>query len=219
MLNMHAFNYGLFYATVGVILLPEEAMTMFPGSHAVMLACMLALAGLSQLISPFAGYLSDRQTGKFGRRVPYLLAGNAVLLLMIGTHLPLPCLYPTSHLYPFPFPCLPMYSSLLSDCCAPHVSSSCHVMHSCPNLLAHGCVAGALYLARSYLLGYLYMALLLVAILALNVAYTGFTGLVSDMIPTHQVYPSHLSLALSLSHAHLALICLLSCISSLRPHA
>jgi len=113
MLNMHAFNYGLFYATVGVILLPEEAMSMFPGSHAVMLACMLALAGLSQLISPFAGYLSDRQTGKFGRRVPYLLAGNAVLLLMIGTQLPLPCLYPTSHLYPFPFPCLLMYSFLL----------------------------------------------------------------------------------------------------------
>jgi Na+/melibiose symporter-like transporter len=98
MLNMHAFNYGLFYATVGVILLPSEAMTMFPGSHAVMLACMLALAGLSQLISPFAGYLSDRQTGKYGRRVPYLLAGNAVLLLMIGTQLPLPCLYPTSTL-------------------------------------------------------------------------------------------------------------------------
>ena len=94
MLNMHAFNYGLFYATVGVILLPSEAMTMFPGSHAVMLACMLALAGLSQLISPFAGYLSDRQTGKYGRRVPYLLAGNAVLLLMIGTQLPLPISFP-----------------------------------------------------------------------------------------------------------------------------
>lgn len=62
MLNMHAFNYGLFYASVGVILLPEEAMRLFPAQHAMYLAAMLGAAGLSQLISPFVGYMSDRET-------------------------------------------------------------------------------------------------------------------------------------------------------------
>lgn len=129
MLNMHAFNYGLFYASVGVILLPEEAMTLFPEDHAMYLAAMLGAAGLSQLVSPFAGYMSDRHVGTMGRRVPYVLGGNAILISMIG----------------------------------------------------------ALYVARSMLWGHAYLGLLLVAILALNVAYTGFTGLVSDMVPSDQM--------------------------------
>ena len=46
---------------------------------------------------------------------------------------------------------------------------------------------GALYLARNESWGHVYLALLLPAILALNVAYTGFTGLVSDMVGSEQV--------------------------------
>jgi hypothetical protein len=84
MLNMHAFDYGLFYASVGVILLPEEAMALFPEQHAMFLAAMLGCAGLSQLASPFSGYMSDRETSRWGRRIPYLLGGNVVLLVMIG---------------------------------------------------------------------------------------------------------------------------------------
>lgn len=34
----------LFYASVGVILLPEEAMTLFPEEHAMYLAAMLGVA-------------------------------------------------------------------------------------------------------------------------------------------------------------------------------
>jgi hypothetical protein len=129
MLNMHAFNYGLFYASVGVILLPEEAMNLFPQQHAMYLAAMLGAAGLSQLISPFAGYLSDRETSMWGRRIPYLVGGNVVLLVMIG----------------------------------------------------------ALYIAREARWGHAYLVMLLAAIVALNVAYTGFTGLVSDMVAPDQV--------------------------------
>jgi MFS family permease len=128
-LNMFAFNYGLFYASVGVLLLPEEALRMFAEDHAVFLAVMLALAGISQLISPLAGYCSDRDTHRMGRRLPYILGGNAVLLCMIG----------------------------------------------------------CLYLARTFMYGWAYLALLLVAIVALNVAYTGFTGLISDVIPSSQM--------------------------------
>jgi len=128
-LNMFAFNYGLFYASVGVLLLPEEALRMFAEDHAIFLAVMLMLAGISQLISPLAGYCSDRDTHRMGRRLPYILGGNAVLLCMIG----------------------------------------------------------CLYLARTFMYGWTYLGLLLVAIVALNVAYTGFTGLISDVIPSSQM--------------------------------
>ncbi|KAJ1492830.1 major facilitator superfamily domain-containing protein [Baffinella frigidus] len=102
---------------------------MFPEQHAVFLAVMLMLAGISQLIAPVAGYFSDRCTSKHGRRIPFLVGGNVVLLVMVGL----------------------------------------------------------LYVARSLLLGWAYLVLLFFAILALNVAYTGFTGLVSDMIPQDQM--------------------------------
>mmetsp|Transcript_13814 Transcript_13814/g.27316 ORF Transcript_13814/g.27316 Transcript_13814/m.27316 type:complete len:507 (-) Transcript_13814:43-1563(-) len=128
-INAHAFNYGLFYASVGVILLPEEALRMFEGSHAVALAAMLVLGGVSQLISPVAGYSSDRCTHRWGKRMPYILSGNTVL-----------------------FFCLSL-----------------------------------MYLARTYNYGYAYMFLLFIAMLSLNVAYTGFAGLVSDLVPASQM--------------------------------
>ncbi len=62
--------------SVGVILLPEEALRMFEGSHAVALAAMLVLGGVSQLISPLAGYASDRTCHRLGRRMPFILSGN-----------------------------------------------------------------------------------------------------------------------------------------------
>jgi hypothetical protein len=46
---------------------------------------------------------------------------------------------------------------------------------------------GAMFLARTYLYGYAYLGLLLAAVVALNVAYTGFTGLVSDVVPAAQM--------------------------------
>mmetsp|Transcript_17511 Transcript_17511/g.44067 ORF Transcript_17511/g.44067 Transcript_17511/m.44067 type:complete len:513 (-) Transcript_17511:42-1580(-) len=128
-INAHAFNYGLFYASVGVILLPVEAANMFEGNEAIALAAMLVLGGISQLISPVAGYSSDRCAHKWGKRMPFILAGNATL-----------------------FVCL-----------------------------------GCMYLARTYLYGYSYMVLLFFAMLSLNVAYTGFAGLVSDTVPAHQM--------------------------------
>ena len=44
-----------------------------------------------------------------------------------------------------------------------------------------------MFLARTYLYGYAYLGLLLAAVVALNVAYTGFTGLVSDVVPAAQM--------------------------------
>jgi len=128
-INAHAFNYGLFYASVGVILLPVEAANMFKGNEAIALAAMLVLGGISQLISPVAGYSSDRCSHRWGRRIPFILSGNSILFISLG----------------------------------------------------------CMYLARTYLYGYSYMMLLFVAMLSLNVAYTGFAGLVSDIVPAHQM--------------------------------
>jgi Na+/melibiose symporter-like transporter len=51
---------------------------MFEEQHAIFLAVMLALAGVSQLVSPAAGYLSDRTCHWMGRRMPYILLGHRV---------------------------------------------------------------------------------------------------------------------------------------------
>ena len=55
--------------------------------------------GLSQLASPMAGYMSDRETCSWGRRIPYLVGGNATLLVMIGARLsrPAPAHSPPTH--------------------------------------------------------------------------------------------------------------------------
>jgi len=53
-------------------------------------------------------------------------------------------------------------------------------------------ITGALYMARTLRMGHAYLVLLLVAIIALNVAYTGFTGLVSDMVAPEQVVLLHI---------------------------
>lgn len=102
---------------------------MFEGSHAVALAAMLVLGGISQLVAPVAGYWSDRTTSSMGRRMPFILLGNVTLFISLGF----------------------------------------------------------MYLARTYMYGKLYMFLLLIAMISLNVAYTGFAGLVSDVVPAHQM--------------------------------
>ena len=49
---------------------------MWPDQHAIFLAIMLVLAGISQLVSPAIGYVCDRTFTRFGRRLPFILGGN-----------------------------------------------------------------------------------------------------------------------------------------------
>ncbi|KAJ1474043.1 hypothetical protein T484DRAFT_1833881, partial [Baffinella frigidus] len=81
-INMHALGYGLFYASVGV--LPEEAINLWPTQHAIFLAVMLVIAGVTQLVSPAVGYVCDRTYTRMGRRLPFILGGNLVLFLCLG---------------------------------------------------------------------------------------------------------------------------------------
>ena len=77
-INSFAFTYSLIVCTLGVVVLPEEAVRLFRESHAMMLGVMLGCTGVTQLISPIVGYVSDRSTSRHGRRRPLLITGAMV---------------------------------------------------------------------------------------------------------------------------------------------
>ena len=80
-INSYSFAYSLVACTLGVVVLPSEAMRLFMGQHAVMLGVMLGCTGVTQLISPAIGYLSDRSTSRHGRRRPLLVTGGVISCL------------------------------------------------------------------------------------------------------------------------------------------
>lgn len=83
-LNSYAFAYFFICSTMGLLVLPKEALRMFPERHALYMGLCLGLVGITQLISPVAGYLSDRSTSLFGKRRPYMISGGAFSLLGLG---------------------------------------------------------------------------------------------------------------------------------------
>eukprot|EP00808_Paulinella_micropora_P001351 g72989.t1 len=83
-LNSTVFAYGLIVATMGLIVLPLESTRLFPEDHAFMMGAMLAVTGVSQLVCPIAGYLSDRTVSRLGRRRPYILAGAIIGVSGLG---------------------------------------------------------------------------------------------------------------------------------------
>lgn len=77
-INSFAFAYSLVVCTLGVIVLPSEAVHLFREKHAMMLGVMLGCTGITQLISPAIGYLSDRSTSRHGRRRPLMVLGAII---------------------------------------------------------------------------------------------------------------------------------------------
>lgn len=82
-LNSYAFAYSLVVATLGVVILPSEAIRLFLDKHAMMLGVMLGCTGVTQLLGPAVGYSSDRSTSRYGRRRPLLVLG--AVLACIGS--------------------------------------------------------------------------------------------------------------------------------------
>jgi len=80
-LNSYMFAYGMMVSTMGLIVLPLEASILFEDNHAFMLGVMLGVTGITQLISPLTGYLSDRCTSSLGRRRPFLIVGMILSLM------------------------------------------------------------------------------------------------------------------------------------------
>eukprot|EP00457_Paulinella_chromatophora_P005229 gb/GEZN01005243.1/.p1 GENE.gb/GEZN01005243.1/~~gb/GEZN01005243.1/.p1 ORF type:complete len:526 (-),score=63.02 gb/GEZN01005243.1/:213-1790(-) len=97
-INSCVFAYGLIVATMGLIVLPLESTRLFPDDHAFMMGVMLAVTGMSQLICPIAGYLSDRSLSCLGRRRPFILVGTALGIL--GLYALYLC---RQHVFPFTY--------------------------------------------------------------------------------------------------------------------
>lgn len=75
-LNSFAFAYCLVVSTLGIVILPTEATLLYADRHPVMLGFMLACTGVTQLISPVVGYISDRNTSQWGRRRGLMVGGT-----------------------------------------------------------------------------------------------------------------------------------------------
>lgn len=77
-INSFGFAYSLVVATLGVVILPSEAVRLFADNHAMMLGVMLGCTGVTQLIGPAVGYQSDRSTSRYGRRRPLMVVGAVI---------------------------------------------------------------------------------------------------------------------------------------------
>lgn len=62
--------------------MPTEAVLLYADRHPVMLGLMLACTGVTQLISPVVGYISDRNTSRWGRRRGLMVGGT--LMACVG---------------------------------------------------------------------------------------------------------------------------------------
>ena len=55
-INSFGFSYGMTVSTLGLVILPSEAVYLYHDRHAVMLGVMLGCTGITQLICPAIGY-------------------------------------------------------------------------------------------------------------------------------------------------------------------
>eukprot|EP01062_Namystynia_karyoxenos_P055613 TRINITY_DN465_c0_g1_i1.p1 TRINITY_DN465_c0_g1~~TRINITY_DN465_c0_g1_i1.p1 ORF type:complete len:525 (+),score=160.84 TRINITY_DN465_c0_g1_i1:157-1575(+) len=86
MAGVCAFNYpyGGICATMGLVILPKEADNLYPREPAVLLGIFFVIVGVSQLVCPMAGLLSDRCRASLGRRRPYILGGCIACIISLA---------------------------------------------------------------------------------------------------------------------------------------
>lgn len=83
---------------MGIIVLPAESLHLWPETPAASLGLLIALTGLTNMISPLAGYYSDRCTHWLGRRRPFMIGGTVLALLgLLGMQLSSIYLYPAMY--------------------------------------------------------------------------------------------------------------------------
>jgi len=77
--------YQLVYSAIntgmGLFLLPLEAQRLNGERSSLWLGVYIGVCGVTQLICPIAGKLSDRHASRWGRRRPFIAAGSALALL------------------------------------------------------------------------------------------------------------------------------------------
>jgi hypothetical protein len=83
-LNSYALLYGAAISSFGIIILPVDMGVLFPSGHALSLSVALGIAGVSQLICPIAGFLSDNHVSVHGkRRIPMFIGSVGCVVGLI----------------------------------------------------------------------------------------------------------------------------------------
>jgi MFS family permease len=72
------FVYGAITSTMALIALPWEAKHLFPEFSAVALGAFLGINGVSQLVCPVAGTITDAWNSRLGRRRPFVILGTCI---------------------------------------------------------------------------------------------------------------------------------------------
>jgi len=75
---------SVIWATMGMVVLPAEALWLFPGDESLYLGLALGIVGISQLICPAAGLVSDRHRSRWGRRRPFIFMGTLAAVVSIA---------------------------------------------------------------------------------------------------------------------------------------
>lgn len=76
--------YSMLNASMGLFVLPLEAERMYGSNASLWAGVYIALNGISQLICPMAGKMSDHHCSRFGRRRPFLVLGTVTCVLGLG---------------------------------------------------------------------------------------------------------------------------------------
>merc|ERR1719491_1368923 len=75
--------YSLVNAGMALFVLPLEAERL-NGNGSLWVGIYLAMCGLTQVVCPVAGKMSDRHCSQYGRRRPFIVVGTVVAVLSFG---------------------------------------------------------------------------------------------------------------------------------------
>lgn len=82
-MTVFSFPMSVIWATMGMVVLPAEALRLFPTNEALFLGLMMTAVAVAQLVCPLAGLASDRCRSRYGKRRPFILFGTAAALVSI----------------------------------------------------------------------------------------------------------------------------------------
>jgi MFS family permease len=166
-LNAFVGAYGLIQVSMFLLVLPRQCEVMFRGDQAVGLAALLGMAGVTQLVNPVAGLLSDRTASPFGRRRPFVVVGSVVAVAAL---------------------CVLWYLSTNSVLVAAQDDlAAATAKGSAAALAAAGFTSRDDFDAALDATRALYVAAFVLLNVSLNVCFAAYSGLIPDFVPVEQL--------------------------------
>jgi len=83
-MTCYSLPLAVIWSTMGLVILPAEALRLFPTDESLFLGIFLLIVGFSQLVCPLAGVLSDRYCSTWGKRRPFIFYGSLIGLVGMG---------------------------------------------------------------------------------------------------------------------------------------